>query len=122
MAQLKQKIEESEIALSVCTGAQLLGEHGYLNGLDVTTWHGAIKQMQRQFPQARFHEDRRFVDNGKIVTSAGVSAGIDSSLHIVARLFGRDAAVKTARYMEYHWRFADQAGQASSSPAKDRAK
>jgi transcriptional regulator GlxA family with amidase domain len=48
-------------------------------------------------------ENRRFVDNGKIVTAAGVSAGIDAALHVVDRLLGRDVAQKTARYMEYKW-------------------
>ncbi len=109
MAQVKQKIQESQITLSVCTGAQVLGRHGYLDGQDVTTWHGAIERMQQEFPEARFHNDRRFIDNGKIVTSAGVSAGIDSSLHLVARLLGKETAIQTARYMEYDWQFAEAA-------------
>lgn len=107
MSLLKEKVDGSEITLSVCTGASILGEFGYLDDLDVTTWHGAIDKMQAAYPQARFHSDRRFVDNGKFVTSAGVSAGIDSSLHLVARLYGKKTAIKTARYMEYYWRFAE---------------
>lgn len=109
MAQLKTKIEASEIALSVCTGARVLGAHGYLDDLDATTFHNAIESLQEEFPKARFHANRRYIDNGKIVTSAGVSAGIDSSLHLVARLLGKEAAVNTATYMEYHWRIAEEA-------------
>ena len=55
-------------------------------------------------PNTRVYEDRRFVDNGKVITSAGVSAGIDAALHVVARLLGDAAARDTARYMEYDWR------------------
>ena len=49
------------------------------------------------------HADRRFLDNGKILTSAGISAGIDVSLHLVARLLGKETAEKTSAYMEYRW-------------------
>ena len=97
MTRLKERIDQSEITLSVCTGAAILGEHGLLDGLDATTWHGAVDSMQKSFPKARFQKDRRFVDNGKIVTSAGVSAGIDSSLHLVSRLLGHESAVRTDR-------------------------
>lgn len=120
MSLLKEKIDESEITLSVCTGAGILGSHGLLDDLDVTTWHGAIDSMQASFPKARFHKDRRFVDNGKLITSAGVSAGIDSSLHVVSRLLGHDAAVRAANYMEYHWRYADEAAEkAKADDSKD---
>lgn len=94
---------EAEIAQSVCTGAFVLGKAGLLDGLTVTTFYGAIEGLQKSFPKAKVMDGRRFVDNGKVLTTAGISAGIDGSLHVVARLLGRRVADQTARYMEYHW-------------------
>lgn len=93
----------AEVALSVCTGAMVLGKAGMLDGLDVTTFNNAIDSLQKMAPKARVHRGRRFIDNGRIVTTAGVSAGIDGSLHVVARLLGLRVAEQTARYMEYRW-------------------
>ena len=95
--------KEAEIAQSVCTGAFVLGKSGLLDGLTVTTFHGAIDGLQAQYPKARVERGRRFVDNGHVVTTAGISAGIDGSLHVVARLLGRRIADETANYMEYAW-------------------
>ena len=61
---------------------------------------------------ATVHADRRFVDNGRVICSAGIAAGIDMSLHVVARLFGEEVAARTARQMEYPW----QAGRMTSTP------
>ncbi len=94
---------EAEIAQSVCTGAFVLAKAGMLDGLEVTTFFGAIDELQRQYPKAVVTNGRRFVDNGQVVTTAGISAGIDGSLHVVARLLGRRVADQVARYMEYHW-------------------
>jgi transcriptional regulator GlxA family with amidase domain len=71
--------------------------------MQVTTHHGAFDRLRIAAPKATVVEGKRFVDNGAIVTSAGVSAGIDGALHTVARLLGRHVADNTARYMEYHW-------------------
>lgn len=100
----------AEIVLSVCTGAMVLAQAGLLDGLEATTWHGAIERLRRAAPRTRVHDDRRFVDNGRIVTAAGVSAGIDAALHVVARLHGDQAARATARYMEYRWEPAAVSG------------
>ena len=94
---------QTELTLSVCTGALLLGKAGLLNGLDATTHHGAFELLRQTAPSARVREDLRIADNGRIVLSGGISAGIDMSLHIVARLLGRAQAEETARYMEYRW-------------------
>ena len=94
---------EAEIAQSVCTGAFVLAKAGLLDGLEVTTFHGAIDSLQRQYPKAMVKNGRRFVDNGRVLTTAGISAGIDGSLHVVARLLGRRIADQVATYMEYHW-------------------
>ena len=95
--------KEAEIAQSVCTGAFVLAKAGLLDGLEVTTFHGAIDSLQRQYPKTAVKRGRRFVDNGRIVTTAGISAGIDGSLHVVARLLGRRIADQVAKYMEYSW-------------------
>ncbi len=94
---------EAEIAQSVCTGAFVLAKAGLLDGLEVTTFHGSIDRLQKDFPAAQVKRGRRFVDNGKVVTTAGISAGIDGSLHVVARLLGRRVADEVATYMEYAW-------------------
>ncbi len=88
---------------SVCTGALLLAEAGLLNGLSATTHHGAIDRLRDAAPDATIEEGKRFVDNGNVVTSAGISAGIDASLHIVASLLGVEQARETAMHMEYDW-------------------
>jgi len=99
----KKASEEAEIAQSVCTGASVLGKAGLLDGLEVTTFHGAIDGLQKKYPKAMVKRGRRYVDNGHVVTTAGISAGIDGSLHLVARLLGRQVADDVANYMEYAW-------------------
>ncbi len=93
----------SEATLTVCTGAFPLAGAGAFDGLEITTWYGAIEGLRALAPKARVTHGRRFVDNGRYLTTAGVSAGIDGALHLVARLYGRRVADQTARYMEYHW-------------------
>jgi protocatechuate 3,4-dioxygenase beta subunit len=90
--------------LTVCTGAFTLAKAKLLDGIEATTWHGAIPGLRKEAPKTKVHDDRRYIDNGDIITSAGVSAGIDGALHALARLTGPDVARKTARYMEYDWR------------------
>jgi len=91
------------VTTSVCTGAALLAKAGVLSGKRSTTHWASIGRLRELHPETTVLDDLRVVDEGKIVTSAGVSAGIDMALHIVARMHGHDAAVKTARDMEYRW-------------------
>ena len=95
------RAEAAELVLSVCTGARILAKAGLLDGLEATPHWVSIDELKEMAPAATVHDNRRFVDNGKVVTSAGVSAGIDMSLHIVARLCGEKAATETAHFMEY---------------------
>ena len=90
-----------EVALSVCTGAFILEKAGLLDGKKATTFHNAIADLRKKAAKTEVLEGVRWVDNGKIITTAGVSAGIDGSLRVVERLLGRDKALATARYMEY---------------------
>jgi transcriptional regulator GlxA family with amidase domain len=93
----------TKITASVCTGAFLLAERGLLDGRRATTHWASIEWMRQQYPDVLMVEDERVVDAGHIVTSAGVSAGIDMALHLVSRLHGRETAGWTARRMEYDW-------------------
>lgn len=100
---IQKAAPDAEVVLSVCTGAFLLAKAGLLDGKEATTHWASIAALKKAAPKTKVHADRRYVDNGKVVTCAGVSAGIDGSLHVVDRLLGRQAAKDTARYMEYKW-------------------
>lgn len=104
MQWIKDIGKESEHVLSVCTGALILQSAGFLDGIKATTHWGSISRLREQSPSTTVLENVRYVDSGKIVTSAGVSAGIDMSLHVVAKLLGFDIAQLTATRMEYEWK------------------
>jgi len=101
---IKTTAPKAELVLSVCTGALLLARAGLLDGLKATTHHGALDLLREIAPKTTVLDNQRVVDNGKIIVSAGVSAGIDAAFHVVARLDGLEVALETARYMEYDWR------------------
>ncbi len=93
---------EAGIVLSVCTGAILLARAGLLTGgMGATTWKGALDRLRAEAPEVAVAGGPRWVDNGRILTAAGVSAGIDASLHLVRRLLGPEVMRDTAGYMEY---------------------
>lgn len=98
---IKANYEKSSITMSVCSGARLLGTLGLLDGVECTTHHEVMEHLQEIAPKAIIKKDIRFIDNGKLATSAGISAGIDLSLHITAKLYGADVANRTRAYMEY---------------------
>jgi len=96
---------KSSITFSVCSGARVLAKLGLLDGIEAITHHEVIPHLRELAPKALIREDVRFVDNGHIMTSGGISAGIDLSLHIVGKLFGTEIRNRTIRYMEYgDWR------------------
>jgi len=101
---IKRTALEAELVLSVCTGALLLAKAGLLDGLKATTHRGALDLLREIAPKTTVLDRQRVVDNGKVIVSAGVSAGIDMALHVVARLLGKEEALETARYIEYDWR------------------
>ena len=100
---IKDQARTAELMLSVCTGALLLARAGLLEGLEATTHHGAIDLLRKTAPNTTVHANCRYVDNGRVVCSAGIAAGIDMSLHVTARLAGAEVAAKTAEQMEYPW-------------------
>jgi transcriptional regulator GlxA family with amidase domain len=103
IAWIAARAAEAELVASVCTGAFLLAKAGLLAGKTVTTHWEDIDDFRRSFPDIAVDEHARFVDEGRIVTSAGISAGIDMSLHLVERLEGEPLARRTARQMDYRW-------------------
>ncbi|WIV20303.1 DJ-1/PfpI family protein [Paenibacillus polygoni] len=96
--------ENAEIVLSICTGALLLAKADLLSGLKVTTNQRAMDLLAQVAPKdCEIVRNVRYVDNGKIVMSAGVTAGMDASLRVVSKLLGEERAVETASRLEYRW-------------------
>lgn len=91
------------LTASVCTGAFLLAKAGILRDQSCTTHWEDIPDLRSMFPMLDVKENVPWVDNGRIVTSAGISAGIEMALHLVTKLAGKELAVKTARQMQYTW-------------------
>lgn len=108
---LREQSRTADVVMSVCNGAHLLGAAGLLEGLEVTSHHSALRSLAVQHPGTRVLSNRRFVDSGRIVTCAGISAGIDGALQVVTRLHGEARARAVARYMEYDWRPEEIAAQ-----------
>ena len=102
MAWLRKMARQSDVVMSVCTGAYKLAEAGLLEGKQATTHHGSYVEFQHQFPNVKLQRDRRYVASDQVIyTSGGLSSGIDLALHIVDGYFGREIAEATAREMEY---------------------
>ncbi|MBW8715462.1 MAG: DJ-1/PfpI family protein [Variovorax paradoxus] len=93
----------AQLVASVCTGVFLLAKSGVAVREAVTTHWEDIADLRGQFPLLDVRENERWVDSGRIVSSAGISAGIDMSLYLVERLAGRPLAERTARQMDYAW-------------------
>ena len=100
---VQDKSKDAEVVMSVCNGAFILAKAGLLDGLQATTTAGLIPMLREAAPKTKVVDDRRFVDNGKIITTAGLSSGIDGSLHVIERFFGRGTAQMAALGMEYNW-------------------
>jgi len=92
---------EVETLTSVCTGAMLLGRAGLLDGKRATTHWRSLSWMRESFPATTVEDQEHVVEDGSLITSAGISAGIDMSLHVVRRYFGETIARNSARHMEY---------------------
>ena len=96
--------QKASLVASVCTGAFILAEAGVLKEVKVTTHWEDIQALRENYPLLTVIENTRWVDEGKFVTSGGISAGIDMSLHLVARLLSASTAEQTAKQMEFDWR------------------
>lgn len=100
---IAQQAKQCSLVASVCTGAFLLAKAEVITGHRVTTHWEDITDLKQSFPELDVVTDVRWVDQGKIVTSGGISAGIDMSLHLVSRLHSEALAQKTAKQMEFLW-------------------
>lgn len=100
--------KDVEYHFSVCTGAFILAEAGILDGKTATTFHNSLDNLQETYPKVNVKKNVRFVDNGEVITTAGISAGIDGALHLVAKLRGINEAKRIAFTMEYdNWKPGD---------------
>ncbi len=102
---IREQSNTASLILSVCTGALLLAKAGLLNNKEATTHFMAIDLLKSISPTTKVSPEKRWVDNGSVVLSAGVSAGIDMCLHVVEKLQGPEVARETAQYMQYdYWK------------------
>jgi transcriptional regulator GlxA family with amidase domain len=106
LTELRRRADQAQITASICTGAFVLAEAGLLHDAEATTHWEDANDLARRYPSLRVHPERRWVDNGRIVTSAGIAAGIDMSLHLVARLVDLELAQRTARQLDVPWSHA----------------
>lgn len=101
---IRESAADARYVMSVCNGAFLLQKAGLLDGLSATTTAGYIDYLAEVAPKTKVVYDKRFVDNGKVITTGGLSAGIDGAMRLVEKLDGRGAAIQTALGIEYDWR------------------
>jgi putative intracellular protease/amidase/predicted RNA-binding Zn-ribbon protein involved in translation (DUF1610 family) len=100
---VRKNAETSKHVMSVCTGAFILAKAGLLDGLTATTVSHSIDELGKISPKTKVVRDQRYVDNGKIITTAGLSSGIDGAFHVIEKIKGRGEAQATALGMEYRW-------------------
>lgn len=98
---IKNRAKDCQIIASVCTGAFLLAEAGLLNGKSVTTHWMDISKLEREYRKIKVQRGVKFVDENKIITSGGISAGINMSFYLLNKLVGEEIAITTAKRMEY---------------------
>jgi putative intracellular protease/amidase/DNA-directed RNA polymerase subunit RPC12/RpoP len=100
---IQTRSKQAKHVMSVCNGAFLLARAGLLDGLSATTVRGGIDRLARVAPRTKVVRNQRYVDNGKFITTAGLSAGIDGAMHLVAKTLGKGAAEAVAYGLEYRW-------------------
>lgn len=100
---VQDNAQKSDYVMSVCTGAFILAKAGLLDGLTATTVRGGIDNLATAGKNIKTVYDKRYVDNGKIITTAGLSSGIDGALHLVSKMMGLGVAQQTALGIEYNW-------------------
>ena len=107
---IRESTKNTDVTMSVCTGAFVLAKTGLLSGKSATTFHAAFGTFAMQFPDIKLKRGARFVEDGNLASAGGLSSGIDLALRVVERYYGRDVAQKTAYNMEYQgqgWMNAD---------------
>ena len=107
---IREATKNTDVTMSVCTGAFVLAKTGLLSGKSATTFHAAFGNFAMQFPDINLKRGARFVEDGNLASAGGLSSGIDLALRVVERYYGREVAQKTAYNMEYQgqgWMNAD---------------
>src|SRR5438094_5510268 len=107
---IRESTKNTDVTMSVCTGAFVLAKTGLLSGKSATTFHAAFNSFAMEFPDIKLKRGARFVEDGNLASAGGLSSGIDLALRVVERYYGRDVAQKTAYNMEYQgqgWMNAD---------------
>jgi putative intracellular protease/amidase len=100
---IQQRAKSSDYVLSVCNGAFYLAEAGLLDGKEATTFYDLIDELKETYTKVHVVTNKRYVDNGKIITTAGLSSGIDGTLYLISKLQDKAAAQQVALNMEYNW-------------------
>jgi transcriptional regulator GlxA family with amidase domain/predicted RNA-binding Zn-ribbon protein involved in translation (DUF1610 family) len=103
MQWIRNHSRDSRHVISVCNGAFFLAHAGLLDGLSSTTIRHSLDRLATIAPKTKVVRDRRYVDNGKVITTAGLSAGMDGALHLVAKIEGKETAQSIASGLEYKW-------------------
>ena len=98
---IRKSAKAADVTMSVCTGAYVLAKTGLLDGRSATTHHASYVDFATKFPNIHVQRGVRFVEDGNLASSGGLSSGIDLAFHVVERYFGQDAATQTAYDMEY---------------------
>ena len=98
---IRKSAKNTDVTMSVCTGAFVLAKTGLLSGKAATTYHGAFGRFAMEFPDIALKRGARFVENGNLATAGGLSSGIDLALRVVERYYGREVAQRTAYDLEY---------------------
>jgi putative intracellular protease/amidase len=101
---IQERAKQAEYVVSVCNGAYILAKTGLLDGLTATTFYDLLDGLPAFAPKVKVVRDQRYVDNGKFITTAGLTSGIDGSFHVVSKLFGKARAQMAALNMEYDWK------------------
>jgi putative intracellular protease/amidase/YHS domain-containing protein len=118
---IREASKQTDVTMSVCTGALLLAQTGLLKGRAATTHHSSYIQLALDHPEIRVKPGYRFVEDGNIATAGGLTSGIDLALRVVERYFGRAAADETVYQMEYQGKgWVDASGSSNALYAKAR--
>ena len=119
---LKERSQQAELVASVCTGSALLAKAGVLDGLRATSNKLAFAWARSQSEKVQWQQQARWIEDGKVFSSSGVSAGIDMALAVIAKLVSQQAAEDAANFAEYTWQrdancdpFASVAGVSESA-------
>jgi len=110
--------KNTEYILTVCTGAILLAKAGLLDGKTATTHYCCRENLASEYPKVNVIKDVRWVDNGNIITTEGISAGIDGSLYLISKIKGPDQAKRIANYMMYDWDISKLTYKVVNHPTK----